>query len=377
METRYDLQVSSQLFPPTLLGRLGDLATADATQVADQLVLLAKSDGQARSEVQEALRTFGEKLQFKAARKSDMLKQPLRQLSARAGDGGGVADTLIDLKMQVEALDPAGVDFAPGWLARLLGYLPFVGTPVKRYFSRYESASATLSAIVKSLEKGREELKRDNITLRADQEELQTLVAELTESLAYSQAIDARLSQRLAEEIPADDPLAAFVRDELLFALRQRIQDIQQQLLVSQQGVLTSALIVRNNEELIRGVNRALTVTVNALSVAVTLALALANQRIVLDKIEAVNRSTEKIIADSARQLREQGATIHRQAASAQLDVNVLRQAFVDIRVALDDIAGFRRTALPEMSRSIATLDQLTVEAAALVQRLPADTTPA
>lgn len=167
------------------------------------------------------------------------------------------------------------------------------------------------------------------------------------------------------------------MRDELLFALRQRIQDIQQQLLVSQQGVLTSALIVRNNEELIRGVNRALTVTVNALSVAVTLALALANQRIVLDKIEAVNRSTEKIIADSARQLREQGATIHRQAASAQLDVNVLRQAFVDIRVALDDIAGFRRTALPEMSRSIATLDQLTVEAAALVQRLPADTTPA
>lgn len=376
METTYDLQLSQQLFSPTLLERLGSTATAGATQVADQLIRLAESDGQARSEVQEALRSFAEKLQFKAARQSDLLKQPLRQLSARAGEGSGVADTLIDLKLQVEALDPAGIDFSPGWLARLLGYLPFVGTPVKRYFSRYESSSATLSAIVKSLEKGREELKRDNITLRADQNELQQLVDELSASLAYSQAIDGRLSQRLAEEIPADDPLASFIRDELLFSLRQRIQDIQQQLLVSQQGVLTSALIVRNNDELIRGVNRALTVTVNALSVAVTLALALANQRLVLDKIEAVNRSTEKIIADSARQLRDQGATIHRQAASAQINVDVLRQAFVDIRAALDDIDGFRRNALPEMSRSIATLDQLTGEAAALIERLPAETVP-
>jgi len=367
------LQVGGQHFPPALLDRLGVLVAGDAKQLADKLLQLAGTDGVMRSEVQAGLRSFAEKLQFKAARQSEMLKQPLRQLSAKGGEGSGVADTLIELKMQVEALDPAGIDFSPGWFGRLFGYLPFVGTPVKRYFSRYESASTTLDAIVKSLEKGREELKRDNITLCADQEELQTVVAELGDSLAYAQAIDARLSQRLADEIPADDPLASFIRDELLFSLRQRIQDMQQQLLVSQQGVLTCSLIVRNNEELIRGVNRALTVTVNALSVAVTLALALANQRLVLDKIEAVNRSTEKIIADSARQLRAQGAAIHRQAATAQIDLGVLRQAFVDIRVALDDIASFRRNALPEMSRSIAALDQLSHEAATLVQRLPAE----
>jgi uncharacterized protein YaaN involved in tellurite resistance len=376
MEAIVEVSSVQQWIPSPLLDRLGDQGAGNAVQVADHLLLLAGSEGLGRGEVEESLRGFGEKLQFKAARQSEMLKQPLRQLAAQSGEGSGVAATLIDLKVQIEALDPAGVDFQPGWFSRLLGYLPFVGTPVKRYFSRFESASATLDAIVKSLEKGRESLKRDNISLRADQAELQALVDELNGALAYAQAIDARLSQRLAEEIPEDDPRAAIVRDELLFSLRQRIQDIQQQLLVSQQGVLTSALIVRNNDELIRGVNRALTVTVNALGVAVTLALALANQRIVLDKIEAVNRSTERIIADSARQLRAQGATIHRQAASAQLDVAVLRQAFADIRVALDEIAGFRRNALPEMARSIETLDQLTGEAAALVQRLPADNRP-
>lgn len=373
MATTVEVSSVQQWLPSPLLDHLGEQGAGDAERVADHLLLLAEGDAPGRGEIEAHLRAFGEKLQFKAARQSALLKQPLRQMAVQNGEGSGVAATLIDLKVQIEALDPAGVDFQPGWFPRLLGYLPFVGTPAKRYFSRFESASATLDAIVKSLEKGRESLKRDNISLRADQTELQALVDELNGALAYAQAIDDRLSQRLAEEIPADDPRAAIVRDELLFALRQRIQDLQQQLLVSQQGVLTSALIVRNNDELIRGVNRALTVTVNALGIAVTLALALANQRIVLDKVEAVNRSTEKILADSARQLRAQGAAIHRQAASAQLDVGVLRQAFVDLRATIDEVASFRREALPEMARSIEALDQLSAEAATLVQRLPAD----
>ena len=49
-------------------------------------------------------------------------------------------------------------------------------------------------------------------------------------------------------------------------------------------------------------------VTVNALNVAVTVSLALANQRIVLKKIEAVNQTTNKLIGDTARKLKEQGA---------------------------------------------------------------------
>ena len=119
-------------FPPALLDRLGVQVAGDAQQAADQLLRLAGGDNGARNEVQAALSSFAEKLQFKAARKSEMLKQPLHQLSARGGEGSGVADSLIELKIQVEALDPAGVDFSPGWVARLLGYLPFVGTPVKR-----------------------------------------------------------------------------------------------------------------------------------------------------------------------------------------------------------------------------------------------------
>ena len=64
-------------------------------------------------------------------------------------------------------------------------------------------------------------------------------------------------------------------------------------------------LIIRNNVELMRGVDRATNVTVSALQVAVTLALALANQKITLDKILAVNETTDKLIG------RERGAPAH------------------------------------------------------------------
>jgi len=38
--------------------------------------------------------------------------------------------------------------------------------------------------------------------------------------------------------------------------LRQRIQDLQQQLAVNQQGVLAVELIIRNNKELMKGVDK-------------------------------------------------------------------------------------------------------------------------
>ena len=78
---------------------------------------------------------------------------------------------------------------------------------------------------------------------------------------------------KLATEIGPDDPRREFVEEDILFALRQRTLDLQQQLAVNQQGVLAIEIIIRNNRELIRGVDRALDVTISALQVAVTVAL--------------------------------------------------------------------------------------------------------
>lgn len=341
-----------------------------ADDVVARILATSPADQEARQRTTAAIEAMGGHLQTEAARRSGMLKEPLGKLSERSEDGGQVANALIDLKVQVEDLDPGKMDLEAGWFTRLLGHIPGVGTPLKRYFSRYESASTVIDAIIRSLKDGREQLKRDNITLAEDQKAMRALTHKLEQAIKLGRLIDAKLEEKLSSELLESDPRHAFIQEELLFPLRQRIQDLQQQLLVNQQGVLTIEMIVRNNKELIRGVSRAENVTVNALQVAVTLAMALANQKIVLEKVQAISTTTSNLIAGTAARLKQQGAEIHKQAASTQLDMDSLSRAFADIRSALDDISRYRREALPKMAKNILTMDKLATESEQAIKKI-------
>lgn len=343
-------------------------ARADA-QVAN-LLSIDPADDAARAAAREAVDTMGRDLQTRSATRSRMLQAPLREISRNTEDGGEVAKSLSDLRIEVEKLDPSGLDTDAGWFTRAIGRIPGVGTPLKRYFMRYESSQTQIDSIVRSLEKGRDQLKRDNITLGDDQTQMRDLTRSLADQIAFAQALDAAVVDKLATEITSDDPRRQFVEEDILFSLRQRTLDLQQQLAVNQQGVLAIEILIRNNRELIRGVDRAIDVTISALQVAVTVALALAHQKIVLDKIEAINTTTSAMIAGTAQRLRTQGTQIHQQASSTMLDMDALKSAFADIDAALDEISRYRREALPAMAGTILELDQLTAETEQAIENM-------
>ncbi|MEM1091141.1 MAG: toxic anion resistance protein, partial [Pseudomonadota bacterium] len=291
-------------------------------------------------------------------------------LTARADDGGEVANALVDLKLQVEELDPGKVDLEPGWFARLLGMIPGVGTPIKRYFTKFESSQTVIDAIIRSMEDGKEQLVKDNTTLAEDQKFMRDVTRKLEKAIKLAQLLDAKLTHRVERELTGSPDRARFIQEELQFPLRQRIMDLQQQLAVNQQGIVTLEVVMRNNKELVRGVNRARHVTVNALQVAVTLAVALANQKIVLDKVQAVNETTSDLIAGTAERLRQQGTEIHKQASSSQIDMDALKKAFTDIHAALDDISAYRQEALPKMAATIKEMDVMTAAGEKKIQEM-------
>jgi uncharacterized protein YaaN involved in tellurite resistance len=343
---------------------------AKARELASRLIAIDPADESSKEASRQAVESMGRDLQKGAATKSRMLQTPIRELSQNAEDGGPVANALVDLRVEVEKLDPASVDLSPGWVTRTVGLIPGIGTPLKRYFMRYESSQTVIDAILKSLEKGRDQLKRDNVTLGEDQKAMRHLTLSLTEQVSLAMSLDEEISRALTSEIAIDDPRRRFIEEELLFNLRQRTMDLQQQLAVNQQGVLATELIIRNNRELIRGVDRAIDVTVSALQVAVTVALALAHQKIVLDKVEAINRTTSDLIAGTAERLRTQGTEIHRQASSTMLDMESLRSAFANITGALDEISRYRREALPQMASNILELDRMTAAGEEAIDRM-------
>jgi len=333
-----------------------------ADDLVARLIAVDPSQVDASEVAKAAVENMGMELQEQATQRSAMLKEPIKKIADKTDDGGDVANALIDLKVQVEDLDPGKVDLEPGWFARLFGRLPGVGTPIKRYFTRFESSQTIIDSITRSLEDGKDQLQRDNLTLLEDQKFMRELTFKLERAIKLGQMIDTKLEYQISRDLAGKPEHAKFVQEELLFPLRQRIMDLQQQLAVNQQGVVTLEVVMRNNKELIRGVNRARHVTVNALQVAVTLALALANQKIVLDKVQAVNETTSDLIAGTAARLRQQGTEIHKQAGSTSLDMEKLKAAFVDIHAALDDISAYRQEALPKMSESIKDMQELTDE---------------
>jgi uncharacterized protein YaaN involved in tellurite resistance len=347
-----------------------DELRAQAEAQVQQLLSIDPTNQDARAAARDAVDSMGRDLQQRSATRSRMLQAPLKEISHGTEDGGEVAKSLSDLRIEVEKLDPSGLDTDAGWFTRAVGKIPGVGTPLKRYFMRYESSQTQIDAIVNSLEKGRDQLKRDNVTLGEDQKQMRELTHALTDQIALAQELDAVVVDKLATEITSDDPRRQFVEEDILFALRQRTLDLQQQLAVNQQGVLAIEIIIRNNRELIRGVDRAIDVTISALQVAVTVALALAHQKIVLDKIEAINTTTSAMIAGTAERLKTQGAQIHQQASSTMLDMESLRAAFADIDAALDEISTYRREALPTMAGTILELDALTAESEAAIERM-------
>lgn len=333
---------------------------AQADDLVKRMLAIDPTDLKAQEEHATAIRKLGEPVQKELARQSQMLKTPMQTLMKDAEDGGAVAKDLLSLQEQVNEINPNRVDFTMSTIRRLLAKIPGVGTPLAKWFAKYQAVDKVIQDIVNGLKDGRAQLERDNTTLRDDQRRMRELTFKLQDYIKLAQLLDKKLHLAVDTQMTADDPRKKFLEEELLFPLKQRIMDLQQQLAVNQQGVLATEVIIRNNRELVIGVNRALNVTITALNTAATLQIALQHQKKVLAGVQAVTNTTNDLIAGTAEQLKTQGTAIQKQAAEAQLDMDTLKKAFTDVQAALDDISNFRRNALPQMAQSIVDMDQLT-----------------
>lgn len=309
------------------------------------------------------------KLHSEAATHSRRLQEPIRQMMDRSSDGGEIGRSLLGLREHIEALDPAALATDNGGWRRVFQKLPFIGSPLSRYIGRYQSTKTIIDDLVSSLETGKGQLRRDEITLTEDQKNLRELNVRLTKALSLASMIDSGLTQEIETLRPSDPTRVDAIEQNLLFPLRQRVMDLQQQIIVNQQGILAMEVVMRNNRELAKCTSRAINVTVSSLRVAVTVALALSEQKKVAEKVAVLNTTTSDVIAKTAEQLKTSGTNIHKQAAQAQLDITKLQQAFADIKIALSEVESFRRSALPAMAQSIIDMDKLCKEAEVSLDR--------
>lgn len=322
---------------------------------AGQIMSVDLDSFESRREITSAIESMGNDLATKSTAKNEILTRRIGELGQGGGQTGEVARGLADLSIQMRDLDPSAIDFAKS------GGLGKFFNPVRRYFERYKTADAEIADIVRSLDRGKATLTADNTTLELEEASMRDLTKKLSEKVNIAMQLDRSLTTEIERRKAQneDEKLIKFVEEEVLFPLRQKVMDFQQLLVVNQQGIVAMEVIRRNNLELIRAVDRAQSVTVSSLRVAVTVAGALYNQKIVLDKVKALNATTESMIASTSRMLKEQGTEIQRQATEATVSPDTLKQAFADALSALDDISTYKQEALPRIAQTIQEFKQI------------------
>lgn len=312
------------------------------------------------------VRTMGDQDIRQAADSSNrLLATPVRALKEGGlADGSKVGQTLLELRRTVEDLDPSEASVG----RKILGIIPF-GDKLQDYFRRYESAQGQLNAIIQALYNGQDELRKDNAALNLEKQNLWDTMARLNQYIYVAERLDAQLSAKIAELQIAEPERAKALSEDVLFYVRQKHQDLLTQLAVSIQGYLAIDIIIKNNVELTKGVDRATTTTVSALRTAVIVAQALANQKLVLDQIGALNTTTSNMIASTSKMLADQSATIQEQAASSTVGIDQLKEAFANIYATMDSISDFKVRALDSMSQTIGVLQTETTKASQYVER--------
>ena len=350
-------------------------ATRDALaeRAADYVAKLATLDPRSPEFVAKLgdITTLGDNdVQASSRLTSRMLSRSVAALAGAKGDGAGgqhqVARGLVDLRRTVEDLDPKDLGRLSG--RKLLSRLP-LGKALRDFVNRYQSASANINRIVVSLRSGQDELRRDNVAIQNERTQIWSTMGKLQEYVVLAEALDHAVEERIAQVALADPEEANALRADVLFPVRQKRQDLLTHLAVCAQGYLALDTVRRNNDELIRGVDRAATTTVSALRVAVTVAGALTSQKQVIAQVDALRGTTDDIIGANAEMLASQAVDVQRIAADPAVGTETLRRSFQRIYDTIDRIDSFKARAVTSMQATVEALQDELGDASHYLER--------
>ncbi|HEX5415527.1 MAG TPA: toxic anion resistance protein [Chloroflexota bacterium] len=333
----------------TTAGKIG----AAVDSFVDGLTKLDPQSPEFEQKVRSIRHMGNPEIRRSAESSSHFLDRPMIELKqGPLNQGSQVSNALLTLRQQIDALDPSRhFHRRRGIMERL----PF-GNQVNDYFRRYQSAQDNIEAIINSLYRGQDELIRDNAAIEQEKVQLWSVKTRLEQYAYMADRLDEALSKKVTSLEVRDPEQARALKEDALFYVRQKRQDILTQLSVTVQGYLALDLIRKNNLELVRGVERATTTTVSALRTAVIASLALGNQRLVLDQITALNTTTGNLIEATSQMLRQQAGEIQQQAATSTVSIEKLQAAFNNVYATMDTIDSFKLSALDSMRKTIDTL---------------------
>lgn len=276
---------------------------------------------------------------------SEQARLTLSRSSVRDRAVAAINAQLARLRLVLDRLTPDEDMLKP---KKILGIFTR-NSPISSYFDRYQSSEAEIEAALSTMMESRDMLFRDNVAISGHRTAARPLLVNLAEAIGMCASLDERF-EKLSTQLDKSDPAKAQkLRSTALFEVRQRRNDLLTQMAVSQQSYAMLGMIGTNNLDLIKGIDRASSTTIAALQTAVVAAQTLANQNLVLDRINGVRVAAGSLIERASGATAEGNRQIDLAGSEAARQVASLRSAFADVRSSVVSLENQQQTALSSL----------------------------
>lgn len=204
--------------------------------------------------------------------------------------GNDIEKSINDLGDIIKSLNPVEVDFSRNGKFILFN-------PVKRYFDNVKKEEVSIGNIIELLNNEKDILKRDNITLEIEIKRINEIINQLQNEYNNGNNLKSEIDSLIGDfKNKKDEINVNYYSQNFLTSLDKKMFDLKQMIIVKQQSIMALQIIIRNNKEIMRNIDRVNNITINALNTAVLVAKTIYNQRIVLNVLNNIDNGAQNII---------------------------------------------------------------------------------
>lgn len=350
-----------QLTPPELITPVVPEASKSAVPLPD--AMKAAVDAQVGKYVEALLTedvesaTFKGKLDsaFALGREeisiaSSLLQGRFMQQNFVGAESTPAYKAIGEIRAQLDDLNPGkqGDLFQPN---KLLGVIPW-GNKLQAYFRKYQSAGTQLQTSMQQLYAARDDMQKDVVEIESTRGKLWDGMQKLAGAIHFSETLDTRLAERVTALKATDPKRAHALEQEVLFYVRQNLQDMLTQQSVCINGYLALDVLKKTGREMVNGCSRVATTGMSALAVAQTVARATGNQLEVMEMLQGVNSTIEGLIAETGKALNTHVEKTTEFSQNPGLGMDKLKEMFDQTFKAMDAMDTFRSKAIDVMGKN-------------------------
>jgi hypothetical protein len=187
-----------------------------------------------------------------------------------------LSSNFADIKSLSQGLDPFLNHVKEDGIPRFFERIPFIPTPTRRYYLRFESQRDKVDQLVRSLEKVTDVFEKDIELIKTQLRSMSEYCTAIGKKIFMGQAIDQGLQRALVNDLFVEDPRRDFIEKEQIPRLRLRMSNLRRQLDLNRGYITVLTVLLLNNESL----NKALIRGQEDLVAAFNLGASMARERI-------------------------------------------------------------------------------------------------